>query len=232
MNAKKIMGAVLVALLAAALFVGAGAAAVSASDDGRTIFAGQVDTDLAGSTWTNGDNKVTFNAEGYITGPVVEGKYSYNDTISMTILNPTVLITAIAEDGTKKYDIAGATYYKYANLTVSLTSPAGGNITDILITNPDGSKIKLSEVYAETYAKYNESVDGILTALPDVLYLNLLQNKQGDFTTGSGNITITPDNKADLDYMLIDALFPVNGEYKIQGIFGNNGFAGRIWLAA
>ena len=225
MNAKKIMGAVLVALLAAALFVGAGAAAVSASDDGRTIFAGQVDLDLAGSTWTNGDNKVTFNAEGYITGPVVEGKYSYNDTISMTILNPTVLITAIAKDGTKQYDIAGATYYKYANLTVSLTSPAGGNITDILITNPDGSKIKLSDVYAATYAKYNESVGGILTALPDVLYLNLLQNKQGDFTNGSGNITITPDNEADLDYMLIDALFPVNGEYKIQGIFGNNGFA-------
>jgi len=225
MNAKKIMGAVLVALLAAALFVGAGAAVVSASDDGRTIFAGQVDLDLAGSTWTNGDNKVTFNAEGYITGPVVEGKYSYNDTISMTILNPTVLITAIAEDGTKKYNIAGATYYKYANLTVSLTSPAGGNITDILITNPDGSKIKLSDVYAATYAKYNASIDGILPALPSVLYLNLLDNVQGNFEEGSGNITITPDNKADLDYMLIDALFPVNGEYKIQGIFGNNGFA-------
>ena len=41
MNAKKIMGAVLVALLAAALFVGAGAAAIPADVDGKTVFVNQ-----------------------------------------------------------------------------------------------------------------------------------------------------------------------------------------------
>ena len=41
MNAKKIMGAVLVALLAAALFVGAGAAAITADKDGSTVFVNQ-----------------------------------------------------------------------------------------------------------------------------------------------------------------------------------------------
>ena len=136
MNAKKIMGAVLVALLAAALFVGAGAAAIDATYDGKTIFAGQVDSNLAGSTWTNGDKKVTFNAQGYITGPVVEGKYSYNETISMTILNPTVIISAVAESGNEEYNVADGTYYFGNKLTISLKSPVtGANITDILITS-------------------------------------------------------------------------------------------------
>ena len=102
MNAKKIMGAVLVALLAAALFVGAAAAGI-ANYNGQTVFVGQVldDATLAGVTLTNGDNKVTFVNYGvngaYIEGPVVEGTYKYNDTVSIKVLYPTALISAIAE---------------------------------------------------------------------------------------------------------------------------------------
>ena len=60
MNAKKIMGAVLVALLAAALFTGAVAA-----DNKGTYFAFQNGTAGIEGVWMNGDNKVT------VTGGVV-----------------------------------------------------------------------------------------------------------------------------------------------------------------
>ena len=56
MNAKKIMGAVLVALLAAALFVGAGAAAIT---DKGTYFAYQDDITGLEGVWQNGANTVT-----------------------------------------------------------------------------------------------------------------------------------------------------------------------------
>ncbi|MBR5008266.1 MAG: hypothetical protein IKY09_04755, partial [Methanocorpusculum sp.] len=55
MNAKKIMGAVLVALLAAALFVGAGSAAVA---NGDVVFVNQILDDSYKGTWVNGNNIV------------------------------------------------------------------------------------------------------------------------------------------------------------------------------
>ena len=206
MNAKKIMGAVLVALLAAALFVGAGAAEGPADYNGDTIFVGQLCDGLAGTTWTSGDNKIIFNADGYITGPVVEGKYEFNDTVSMNVLYPTVIITAIAEENGVEYNLAGNTYYKYANITVSLKSPAtaGGNITDLLITNPDGSKIKLSEVFASMGQTTGDATD---------IFGDTIKN-------GYGSKAITPS--VPTDKALIDKLFGANGEYKIQGIFSNN----------
>jgi len=205
MNAKKIMGAVLVALLAAALFVGAGAALGPADYNGNTVFVGQICDGLEGTTWTSGDNKIIFNADGYIEGTVVEGKYEFNDTISMNVLYPTVLITAIAEENDVEYNLAGNTYYKYANLLISLKSPAtaGGNITDLLITNPDGSKIKLSEVFAKM---------GVTTGTAKDIF-------GADIENGFGSDTITPSTPSDKE--LIDELFPVAGTYKIQGILSN-----------
>ena len=211
MNAKKIMGAVLVALLAAALFVGAGAAGI-ASYNGNTIFVGQICEGLEGTTWTNGDHKITFNADGYISGTVTEGKYTYNDTVSMNVLYPTVIITAVATDGNVEYNLAGNTYYKYADILISLKSPAtaGGNITDLLITNPDGSKIKLSEVFAGmTPAQTGTAADIFGPSIE----------------SGSGSKAIIPGDETvqqESDKALIDALFPVNGEYKIQGVLSNN----------
>ena len=219
MNAKKIMGAVLVALLAAALFVGAGAAAVTAADDGKTVFVGQLVPALAGSIWTNGDNKVIFNADGYVTGPVVEGKYSYNDTVSITILNPTVIISAVAESGNEEYNVAGSTYYFGNKLTISLKSPVtGANITDILITNPDGSKIKFSEIYVPLYNKENNQNIDVETA-----YLGLMKPS---LKTGSGTFVLNPNATGNagekFDYNLSKLLFPVSGTYKFQGILSQN----------
>ena len=222
MNAKKIMGAVLVALLAAALFVGAGAAANEAAYNGNTVFVGQVIPDLAGTTWTYGENKVTFNAGGYITGPVVEGKYQFNDTISVNILNPTVIIGAVAEENGVKYNVAGSTYYIGTNLTISLQSPATNktNITDVLITNPDGSKVKFSEIYIKAM-----KMAGLSAQIPSEPYfLALLKNDVpgfADIANGTGTATFTPGVNAN-DFNLTKLMFPVSGTYKFQGILGNN----------
>jgi len=219
MNAKKIMGAVLVAFLAAALFIGAGAAANEAAYNGNTVFVGQVIPDLAGTTWTYGENKVTFNAGGYITGPVVEGKYQFNDTISVNILNPTVIIGAVAEENGVKYNVAGSTYYNGTNLTISLQSPATNktNITDVLITNPDGSKVKFSEIYIKAMKMAGQTVP------PGPYYLAQLTDVPGlaDIANGTGTATFTPGVNAN-DLNLTKLMFPVSGTYKFQGILGNN----------
>ena len=59
MNAKKIMGAVLVALLAAALFVGAGAA-VTTEADGDIVFVNQmVSKTIYGGNWVGPNGAYT-----------------------------------------------------------------------------------------------------------------------------------------------------------------------------
>ena len=140
MNAKKIMGAVLVALLAAALFVGAGAAA----DDtkGKVIFVYQQNTGLDG-TWANGANTITF-VGGMITGEnIVEGVYQQGDN-TITVKYPTGIVSATATptvSGAKPYNIIGGVYFGgdslsataiFANNTV--TSPIAG----FYVTQPNG----------------------------------------------------------------------------------------------
>ena len=96
MNAKKIMGAVLVALLAAALFVGAGAAADPDTSGIPTVFVYEK-TDYTG-TWVSEDGKyeVTFNANGAITGDdVVPGIYKNgigSNAIAIYVAYPTAQI--------------------------------------------------------------------------------------------------------------------------------------------
>ena len=223
MNAKKIMGAVLVALLAAALFVGAGAAAGIANYNGQTVFVGEVlDSALAGVTLTNGDNKVTFisgTTGAYIEGPVVEGTYKYNDTVSIKVLYPTVLISAVAEKDGVEYNVAGATYYK-TNVTLGFVSPAGEglNVTDLLITNPDGSQIKFTQIFKDALGVTIENLSQVV-------------GSNSNYNGYNGTFKLTPKEGATSpmgvvnDTKLIKKLFPVNGEYKIQGIFGQTGFA-------
>ena len=107
MNAKKIMGAVLVALLAAALFVGAGAA-VEETGKG-TIFLYQKDLGTAyDSTYTCGDSTVvikdgvvsTTDLSKFVNG----GKYT-NGTAYFYVKLPNAGFTAVGETtGTEKYD--------------------------------------------------------------------------------------------------------------------------------
>ena len=92
MNAKKIMGAVLVAFLAAALFIGAGAAADYGK--GETVFVNQIlDKNGYQGTWISGNNAIT--ATGvpgdatsvYFAGPVEEGVYTQEVNETSTIWN-------------------------------------------------------------------------------------------------------------------------------------------------
>ena len=88
MNAKKIMGAVLVALLAAALFVGAGAAVT----DNGTYFAYQNNLVGLNGVWSNGDVKVTI-SNNAVPAIAVPGTYINGDK-SIYLTNPTASYVA------------------------------------------------------------------------------------------------------------------------------------------
>ena len=135
MNAKKIMGAVLVALLAAALFVGAGAAA---EKDLGTVFVFQ-NTTLEG-TWTGDNGSVTF-VDGVIGDKTVkEGKYTKGNE-SIYVEFPTVTISAIANATGKLYPFMGGTLYNSSSLSeidLTVVSPAGASVVNLLVTYPNG----------------------------------------------------------------------------------------------
>ena len=119
MNAKKIMGAVLVALFAAALFVGAGAADVT---DKGTYFAYQddIDTNLDG-VWQNGANTVTISG-GNMSAVLVAGTYTKGEE-SIYATNPTATYIANGKLGDIPYIIAnGGNVYAGSNVTIVVTS--------------------------------------------------------------------------------------------------------------
>ena len=146
MNAKKIMGAVLVAFLAAALFVGAGAAATSVDGDGETVFVNQILTGITG-TWVSGNNAVTVTSvpggntgEVYFAGPVVEGVYTQEQTGNLpakTIViknKPAVTITGIANSGVNAYNFIGGILYAGANPVKVYPSAGEGSLYKLYYT--------------------------------------------------------------------------------------------------
>ncbi|MBO5431874.1 hypothetical protein J5991_07510, partial [Methanocorpusculum sp.] len=142
MNAKKIMGAVLVAFLAAALFVGAGAAATVFVNENVTQ---TQKTALANSgTWSNGDAYVTIGANGIVVpGPnFVPGTYKKGeDTLFVT--NPSAVITGVVGAGYEAYPFIGANIYQNTpadEIELSVAS-ASENVTidGLYVTFPDGS---------------------------------------------------------------------------------------------
>ena len=150
MNAKKIMGAVLVALLAAALFIGAGAASTTADPtaDGKTVFVYQpVGAEFKG-TWANGANTVTFEAVKHdgdnkyaiIGTDIVEGTYVKGEE-SIIVKYPTAVITGIAGPNGAKYSFIGGNLYESDVNTAGFTNATGvDGITAIgyAITGSDG----------------------------------------------------------------------------------------------
>ena len=145
MNAKKIMGAVLVALLAAALFIGAGAAAYTA---GETVFVNQklpINSGYEG-VWINGNNIVSVQAVPedsanfvYFAGPVVEGVYTQEQagSTAKTIViknKPAVSITGVANSGVYAYHFIGGVLYAGAN-PVNVYAGAGeGSLYNLYYT--------------------------------------------------------------------------------------------------
>ena len=125
MNAKKIMGAVLVALLAAALFVGAGAAA---TEDKGTVFIYQDlgNTDLDG-TWTAGNAVVSINNGVVMAGAnFVAGTYTKGD-YSLYVTYPTASYFATADVNPNEYIVDGIVYFN-DQVVITVTS-ASNNMT-------------------------------------------------------------------------------------------------------
>jgi len=155
MNAKKIMGAVLVALLAAALFVGAGAAEPSQAD-GTTVFVYQPVLDGKGytGTWANGVNTVTFESisdtENAIIGTdIVEGTYTKGEE-SIIVKYPTAVITGIAGVVGAEYSFIGGNVYesdlKEVDPTTLFTNATGTDVEAIgyIITGEDNIPVELT----------------------------------------------------------------------------------------
>jgi len=231
MNAKKIMGAVLVALLAAALFVGAGAADTINDLDGKTVYVYQdmSNYQVANTVWYNtAGESVTFNAQGVIEQKdVKEGKYSYNDTISITVTKPTVKITATGVNGDKTYPVTGGNFYYGEDvvLTFNILSPAGGQIADILVTKPSGEEVLLSKLLNETAEIETTVIDAYIAS-----------------TFGQGGVfslNESKDGASNYDKKILNAMFgnvtagkAKTGLYKFQGVFSSAlGTAGNLTAA-
>ena len=127
MNAKKIMGAVLVALLAA-LFVGAGAAA-------PVVFVYQ--TGVAEGVWTDADGKNTIMVvDGYISGDnIVEGIYNIDGTDTYVMYpDAKIDLTHLSES------IIGGTIPVGETFTITTKASYNTAVTsfELLFTNPDG----------------------------------------------------------------------------------------------
>ena len=184
MNAKKIMGAVLVALLAAALFVGAGAAADMKYSD--TVFVNEKLADWVGeATWTDStganviplkdaDNSgdVYFPKAGVytttiaeeISGNVVSTEYT------LTVVSPEVVISGVAGNGPTAYEFIPGTFY-IGSSDVAVTILSGSKNIDttyenmsVFITMPDGSN---SPIIASDMAGVQNYIKSVLTNTVD-----------------------------------------------------------------
>ena len=156
MNAKKIMGAVLVALLAAALFVGAGAAADYKI--GGTVFVNQaLDAYFAELTWTD--------EKGAIVTPLYDpadetkiyfptaGVYNTIDQgveVTLTVVSPSAIISGVAGTGANAYTFIPGTYYlgsaePEVSVLPGTTGIMQGIITEddfgIFLTLPNGQDV-------------------------------------------------------------------------------------------
>ena len=141
MNAKKIMGAVLVALLAAALFVGAGAAA-----DLGTYFPSQTTgNSLTDGTWTYGSNQVVVKNNVIQAYSVVAGTYTNGDNTSY-FTNPTATYQA---NGTTSTGIVypvvnGGNLYQNDGFNLTISPLAEVGATNMLVTYPNGSVLNVT----------------------------------------------------------------------------------------
>ena len=145
MNAKKIMGAVLVALLAAALFVGAGSAAEEGTDFG-TVFIYQEATTLPEGVWTlvGGTTAVNVVSGGDVMpgSDFVAGTYKLgDDTVYFTKPTASYALTAKTDTNVNYIVANGGNVYKNSTLVWSIAAlnKTANLISEYYITYQDGS---------------------------------------------------------------------------------------------
>ena len=144
MNAKKIMGAVLVALLAAALFVGAGAAA---TEDKGAVFVYQdlTTTDLDG-TWTADKAVVTIEDGVVMAGAnFAPGTYTKGDW-TLYVTYPTATYFATVGTSSNEYIVKDTVYLnEIVNFTaVSASANMSVNYVDVYYENEAPYKVTLT----------------------------------------------------------------------------------------
>ena len=162
MNAKKIMGAVLVALLAAALFIGAGAAADDGKDFG-TVFIYQANTTLPEGVWTLvGGTATVTTVDNDTTGAqpagtnvmpgadFVAGTYKLGDD-TVTFVKPTAsyALSAKTNETNVPYIVAnGGNVYLDSKLewSINALNKTSGFIEGYYVTYPDGFTFKNTTV--------------------------------------------------------------------------------------
>ena len=204
MNAKKIMGAVLVALLAAALFVGAGAAT---SVNGQTVFVYEVVTDSnIQGTWANGANTITFEP---VTGgwaimgaDIVEGTYKKGSD-SIIVKYATAAITGKGTYGTSpviNYGVIDGTYYNVTGSSLTIeTSSADG----IVVIGADGIPVPMNSPITTltegTYKlqAYFKISGGVVTFVETTPADYVYDNTVGSILLGKAAYTITVVDGAD-----------------------------------
>ena len=162
MNAKKIMGAVLVAFLAAALFIGAGAAASGA---GETVFVyEEVTAGTVGAaggysgTWTKGADSVTFVPTGtgvaIVGDNIVEGVYTQGN-YKINVMYPNGVIVGQGTYVSANYPVIGASFYEVdATSTLTLTPQTLGNIAAAGIVVIGGDNVPV----AHSGSSFTESI--------------------------------------------------------------------------
>ena len=204
MNAKKIMGAVLVALLAVTAFAG-----VAAADETNlgTVFTYQNVSGYLnpGHVWTNGVASVSVGTDGILipSENFVEGTYKLQN-YTIDVKYPTTTISAIAKENDKEYPFIGGIVYTTAtNATVTVSSPAGAYVTTLLITYPDGTQVPFWQ---------NTVGDGLFNIVS--MYGKVVT------TSDAKNGSVTFEfNETELSTILDDQ----TGTFKLQAVFTQEG---------
>ena len=155
MNAKKIMGAVLVALLAAALFVGA----ASAAEYGPVFPYQNNVTGIPTGTWTLGSASVTIDGGVIPNGDVVAGTYKQGSN-TLVVMLPAISVDAVAGVDANAYKFAGGVYYTGThpvNIDVKAASKAPVEFA-LYLTKPNGEETLMNESEIEDYLNETPAV--------------------------------------------------------------------------
>ena len=181
MNAKKIMGAVLVALLAAALFVGAGFAGATASGN---VFIYQNNTtgtleDLQGTWTSDAGNQVIVDTYVKPVGTFVPGVYKQvngTTTYTLTVTYPAATISGVAGANNYAYPFIGANLYESSVVTISNTSASEVKPIWYLLTYPNSTTVEV---------KGDTAIKSVVEALPTGTYKLAVQFNYTDFVIGT-----------------------------------------------
>jgi PGF-CTERM protein len=207
MNAKKIMGAVLVALLALAVFAGAGAAA--------TVFVYQTGAYAYNGDWISDNGHVVI-SDGQVipVGTFAPGIYENANGSKLSIVYPTATITGVAGKGAATYNFIGATLYESEKtVRIKAVSPSTVTASKYLLTFANGTTLVYDSasyisntVAALPKGTYKLAVNFSTSNFVEGTHVNLLETAPVTFTVADAeDVTIA----ASVDQMIKGETFTI-----------------------